>query len=166
MSEVIDQAMKDLHHGDETQRAVAIELLGEERYAPAVPHLTELVRIADPGTRFLAAKALGRIGDESEAAVPTLLLSLRDDDMFLRAAITGALIQIGYPAVPGLTKALFDDNKAVRRAAAKALGKIGSDRSVSALSVALKDGDAGVRRFAAEALRRIDTPEARAALDD
>lgn len=154
--------------GDEEEqlRAEAIEILGDARHAPAVPHLTTLVRDADPGTRYLAAQALAKIGDEAESAVPVLLTSLRYDDMFLRMAITNALIQIGYPSVPGLIKALFDRNKAVRRAAAKALGKIGSERAVSALTVTLKDGDPGVRKFSAQALRRIDTPEARAALGE
>jgi HEAT repeat protein len=139
---------------DET-RAEAIQILGEAEYAPAVPHLITLVEGADPGTRFLAAQALANIGDEAESAVPSLLKALRDDDIFLRMAITGALIKIGYPAVPGLVKALFDNNKAVRRASAKALGKIGSKRAIKALQVALNDSDAGVRKFSKEALERL-----------
>ena len=64
--------------------------------------------------------------------------------MFLRAGITGALIQIGYPAVPGLTGALFDPSNAVKRAACKAfLGKIGSERAVPALIFSLNDRNAG-----------------------
>lgn len=162
----VEQAFETLQSGDAQSRADAIVFLGDAQYAPCVPHLTELVRDADPGTRYLAAKALGQIGDEAESAVPTLLVAMRDNDMFLRAGIAGALIKIGYPAVPGLTKALFDRNNAVKRAAAKALGKIGSDRAVPALTNALVDQDPGVRKFAREALERIDTPEARRALDD
>ena len=90
---------------------------------PPCRALTELVRQSDPGTRYLAAKALGQIGDEAESAVPVLLQALRDNDMFLRAGITGALIQIGYPAVPGLTRALFDPSSAVKRAACKGPGQ-------------------------------------------
>jgi len=161
----IEQAFELLQFGDAEARADAIIFLGEVRYAPSVPHLTELVRKSDPGTRYLAAKALGHIGDEAESAVPTLLQAMRDNDIFLRAGIAGALIKIGYPAVPGLTKALFDRNNAVKRAAAKALGKIGSDRAVPALANALNDQNAGVRKFAREALERIDTPEARDALE-
>ena len=163
----VDEAFEILQHSDNAQnRADAIVFLGEQRYAPSVPHLTELVRESDPGTRYLAAKALGQIGDEAEAAVATLLKAMRDNDMFLRAGITGALIKIGYPAVPGLTKALFDSNRAVKRAAAKALGKIGSERCVPALINSLADDDPGVRKFAREALQRIDSPEARDALND
>ena len=118
----LQQAHDTLINGDPEARAEAINTLGEAGYAPAVPTLRRLVSEADPGTRFLAAKALGRIGDEAESAVPELLQALRANDMFLRAAVTGALIQIGNPSVPGLVKALFDQNKAVRRASAKALG--------------------------------------------
>lgn len=163
----IEEAHNMLRHTDDAQtRADAIVFLGENRYAPSVPHLIELVSEADPGTRYLAAKALGQIGDEAESSVPVLLVAMRDNDMFLRAGITGALINIGYPAVPGLTKALFDHNKAVKRAAAKALGKIGSDRCVPALVNSLNDEDPGVRKFVREALERIDSPEARDALND
>ncbi len=152
-------------HNDAQARADAIVFMGEQRYAPSVPQLTELVRESDPGTRYLAAKALGEIGDEAESSVPTLLVAMRDNDMFLRVGITGALIKIGYPAVPGLTKALFDRNNAVKRAAAKALGKIGSERSVPALINALRDHDPNLRKLAREALERIDSPEARDALN-
>ena len=159
------EAWTALNSGDDAEaRAAAIIYLGERRYAPAVPRLTELVRQADPGTRYLAAKALGQIGDEAEAALPALLEALRDNDMFLRAGITGALIKIGPPAVPGLTNALFDPSSAVKRAACKALGKIGSKRAVPALKFSLRDGNEGVRQFAREALERIDSPAAREAL--
>lgn len=151
----LDSALETLINGEPEARAEAINTLGEAGYAPAVPHLRTLVREADPGTRFLAAKALGRIGDEAESAVPELLQALRANDMFLRAAVTGALIQIGHPAVPGLVKALFDQDKAVRRASAKALGKIGHERALPPLRVALNDSDAGVRKFCQQAIERI-----------
>lgn len=151
----LNEAYEILQEGNPEARANAVEYLGDHRYAPAVPHLTQLVAEADPGTRFLAAKALGKIGDEAESAVPTLLEALRANDMFLRMATTGALINIGHPAVPGLVKALFDNNKAVRRASAKALGKIGSERAISPLRVAVKDNDPTVRKMCQEALDRL-----------
>lgn len=166
----IEQAMQDLYSEDAERRASAIETLGEANHAPAVPSLVEIVEDADPGTRFMIVKALGRIADT--AAVPVLLKALRWDDIFTRAAAAGALIQIGEPAVDGLVDGLRDENKAVRRAAAKALGKIGTaeERTVLALSGALLDIDNGVRRFAAEALGRIGdetiVPELAEALDD
>ena len=163
----VDEAWQELKKGEHAlRRAEAIVYLGAACYAPAVPRLSELLREADPGTRYLAAKALGQIGDEAESALPALLEALRGQDMFLRAGVTGALIKIGYPAVPGLTQALFDQSSAVKRAACKALGKIGSERAVPALIFSLRDGNAGVRKLAREALQRIDSPEARQALRD
>ena len=156
----LDAAFHTLANGvDAQRRAEAVRFLGERRYAPAVPRLIELVRESDPGTRYLAARALGQIGDEAEAAVPALLDALRGDDMFLRAGVTGALIKIGYPAVPGLTAALFDDSNAVKRAACKALGKIGSPRAAPALTNALRDNNHGVRKLAREALNRLEKPD-------
>jgi HEAT repeat protein len=151
----LEEAFETLKTGNPEERAEAIKFLGEKRYAPAVPILGQLVEEADPGTRFLAAQALSKLGDEAESAIPSLLKALRADDMYLRMATTGALIKIGKPAVPGLVKALFDRNKAVRRASAKALGKIGSERAISPLRVAVKDRDPSVRKMCQEALDRL-----------
>jgi HEAT repeat protein len=151
----INSAFETLKSGQAEARAEAIKYLGEERYAPAVPFLAHLVEEADPGTRYLAAQALAKIADEAEAAIPALLIALRADDMYLRMAITGALIKIGNPAVPGLIKALFDKNNAVRRASAKALGKIGNKRAIKPLEVAVKDRDPKVRKMCQEALERL-----------
>ena len=152
----IDSAFEALQSGKPEERAEAIKYLGDERYAPAVPYLAQLVEEADPGTRYLAAQALGKIGDEAESAVPSLLIALRADDMYLRMAVTGAFIKIGDPSVPGLVKALFDKNKAVRRASAKALGKIGNKRAITPLEVAVKDSDPTVRKVCQEALDRLN----------
>ncbi|MGJ3239270.1 MAG: HEAT repeat domain-containing protein [Anaerolineae bacterium] len=150
-----NQAFETLKAGKPDERAEAIKYIGENRYAPAVPYLAQLVEESDPGTRFLAAQALSRIGDEAEAAVPSLLKALRANDMYLRVATTSALINIGNPSVPGLVKALFDRNKAVRRASAKALGKIGNPRAIKPLKVAVKDTDPGMRKLCHEALERL-----------
>jgi HEAT repeat protein len=151
----LESAFEMLRFGNPESRAEAIKFLGEERYAPAVPHLAQLVEESDPGTRFLAAQALGKLGDEAEAAVPSLLIALRADDMYLRMAITGALINIGNPSVPGLVKALFDRNNAVRRASAKALGKIGNKRAIKPLQVAVKDTDPALVKLCQQALERL-----------
>lgn len=153
--ENVNSAYETLKTGQPDQRAEAIKYLGEERYAPAVPILAQLVEESDPGTRFLAAQALSKLGDEAETAIPALLKALRADDMYLRMATTGALIKIGNPAVPGLVKALFDRNNAVRRASAKALGKIGNPRAIKPLEVAAKDGDETVRKMCRQALDRL-----------
>ena len=168
--QTIEEAMRNLSADNADLRAAAIEALGQHAHKPAVEPLTTLVEDVDPGTRYMIVQALGRIA--SPQAAPTLLKALRWDDIFTRAAATGALIQIGEPAVDGLADALRDENKMVRRAAAKALGKIGiaSDAALTGLSTALLDVDSSVRRFAAEALGRLGdatmVPELAQALDD
>lgn len=166
----IQQAMEALQGKDSQARAEAITILGELQYEPALEIMIDLVDTVDPGTRYIIVQALGRIPDAR--AVPALLKALRWDDIFTRAAATGALIQIGEPALDGLVTALRDQNKAVRRASAKAIGKIGitTDNAITGLSVALLDVDNSVRRFAAEALGRLGdknmVPELAEVLDD
>lgn len=151
----IEQAMHDLNNIDADVRAKAIEYLGEQAHAPAVPIMLDVYPLADSGTRFMIVKALGRIAHAD--ALPVLFDALREDDPWVRAGATGALIQIGKPAIDGLTHGLRDADKHVRRAAAKALGKIGVDDEIAVrvLASALSDEDSGVRRFAAEALGRL-----------
>ena len=166
----IQQVMEALQGKDSQARAEAITILGELQYEPALEIMIDLVDTVDPGTRYIIVQALGRIPDAR--AVPALLKALRWDDIFTRAAATGALIQIGEPALDGLVTALRDQNKAVRRASAKAIGKIGitTDNAITGLSVALLDVDNSVRRFAAEALGRLGdknmVPELAEVLDD
>jgi len=152
----LERSVYLLRFGDGDERVQAIKHIGEAAYAPAIPYLIDLIRQADPGTRYLAAMALSKLGDEAESAVGVLLVALREDDMYLRMAVTASLIAIGAPSVPGLVKALFDPKAAVRRASAKALGKIGSERALTPLRVALRDPDQGVRQFVAEAITRIE----------
>lgn len=149
----LDSALADLESEDEALRHAAIEYLGEARQYAAVTRLTAILLDSTPGTRYMAGLALGKIAHEE--AIPSLLVALRGDDMWVRVAVTDALIKIGQASVPGLIEAVSDDNKAVRRAAAKALGKIGHESAVPVLEEALSDGDEAVRRFAAEALKRI-----------
>jgi HEAT repeat protein len=163
LERALARALADLESSDSEARAAAIGVLGDAQYLPAVPYLTEIL-ISDPGLRFMVATALGKIGDATP--LPELLITLRDDDMWVRAAVTSALIKIGRPAVAGLIEAMGDGNKAVRRAAAKALGKIGDPQAVGKLLVGLLDIDNDVRRFSAEALGRIGSPNAIAALLD
>lgn len=150
----IQQALDNLHSSDQREQHAAIEMLGNARHTAAVPPLTVILLNADSGTRYIAGLALGKIAHEE--AVPGLLQALEGDDLWVRLAVTDALIKIGIPSVSGLIDAVRHDNKAVRRAAAKALGKIGDAAAVPALRNALDDGDDAVRRFAAEALDRLE----------
>ncbi len=81
-----------------------------------------LVRELDGGSAA-AAEALGLIGDEAEAAVPSLVKALESDDAELRDAALVALERIGpqRQAVPALVQAMASGDLASRGAAAARL---------------------------------------------
>ena len=56
----VEEAWQVLQNGNDADvRAEAIVFLGEERYAPSVPQLTELVRHADPRHAIPRRQGLG-----------------------------------------------------------------------------------------------------------
>jgi len=151
---MLDQLIAALESAEVEERIAAVKQIGEGQHTSALPHLAETLREdIDAGVRYQAAITLAKFADP--ATTDDLLNALREDDLWVRVAVTDALIRIGQPAVTGLIEALRDENHAVRRAAAKALGKIGDGEAIKSLRVALIDVDADVRRFAAEALGRI-----------
>lgn len=155
---MLEQLLAALESAEAEQRIAAVKQIGEGGYVDALPNLAETLREdIDAGVRYQAALILARFADPSTTI--DLLSALREDDLWVRVAVTDALIRIGVPAVGGLVEALRDENHAVRRAAAKALGKIGHDGALVGLRVALLDVDADVRRFSAEALGRLSDRE-------
>jgi HEAT repeat protein len=151
---MLEKLLDALENGEVEERIAAVKQIAEGQYTAALPHLAETLREdIDAGVRYQAALSLAKFADP--ASTTDLLGALRQDDLWVRVAVTDALIRIGQPSVTGLVDALRDENHAVRRAAAKALGKIGAGSAVMSLRVALIDVDADVRRFAAEALGRI-----------
>lgn len=151
---MLEQIIAALESAEVEERIAAVKQIGESKYRDALPHLAETLREdIDTGVRYQAAISLAKFADPS--TTNDLLGALREDDLWVRVAVTDALIRIGQPSVTGLTEALRDENHAVRRAAAKALGKIGHGDAAKSLRIALIDTDADVRRFAAEALGRI-----------
>ncbi|MCY3836735.1 MAG: HEAT repeat domain-containing protein [Anaerolineaceae bacterium] len=115
--------------------------------------------------RILRQKPQGG-AERTEELIAALQPALRGEDMWLRMAATAALVSLGEAAVPSLVHALQDDQAAVRRAAAKALGKLGDAAALADLLRALTDVDVSTRRFAAQALGRIGHAAAVAALGD
>lgn len=155
---MLEQLLAALESAEVEQRIAAVKQIGEGGYIDALPNLAETLREdIDAGVRYQAALILARFADPSTTI--DLLSALREDDLWVRVAVTDALIRIGAPAVGGLVEALRDENHAVRRAAAKALGKIGHEDALVGLRVALLDIDADVRRFSAEALGRLSDRE-------
>lgn len=101
-----------------------------------------------------AAWALEQIGP---AAIPSLLVALRDKDSSWAAA---SLMRIGAPSVPGLLDALREGDKPARIGAAWALGEIKDPRATQDLFDALSDSDKDVRNTTICALGLIGEPRA------
>jgi HEAT repeat protein len=93
-----------------------------------------------------------------EAAIPDLILALKDQDAIVRDYAIEALVLM-YPrdVVPPLAKALKDAHPTIRRKAAEALGRVRNftEAALPDLILLLKDGNPEVRRSAAKALKNI-----------
>jgi HEAT repeat protein len=104
--------------------------------------------------RWIAAKALGEIGDAR--AVKPLITTLQDTNSTVRWKATEALANIGAPAAKPLIAALKHSNNQVRLGAANALGNLKDDLVVEPLIEALiNDSDLIVRENAANALGNL-----------
>jgi len=110
--------------------------------------------------RRQAAEAIGRMGIEAKAAIPSLIESLEDQQWHVRKAAAIALTGMGAeakPAVHPLIAALDDEEWHVRKPAALALGAIGPDagQAIPALRELLSDPEWQVQKAAADALKKI-----------
>lgn len=128
--------------------------------------LRELLRSQYPGTREVAALALGKLN--TEACIPGLTLALRDPAIRVRRAAISVLGEIGYQEIiPDLLKILNtygkEYNEAIFSTAAFALAKLDLERAFS-------HPDADVRSAAVSLLDEQNTeiafPKLRAALKD
>ena len=132
----------------------AVALWKIQQYPQSVTILAQLARGGDPTGAFAAVEALGRIGTDSDAALPVLVQALGHRDADVRRAAARALGRFGAAAVPALREPLFGPDAQSRRSATEALGWIGP-RAIAALLVVLKNEDPAVRRVAARALGRM-----------
>jgi HEAT repeat protein len=78
----------------------ALQAVGPENAAPAVPNLVQDLGHSDARVRRIAAHTLGRLGGYAQAAVPALRRALGDEDQEVRINASEALLNI--VAVPGL----------------------------------------------------------------
>lgn len=121
-----------------------------------LPELIKVLSGPNDEARIGAARVLGSMGPEAEAAVPALTKALYTEGPYdVRQAAAWALGEIGpaaKSAVPALIVVLLTDFVHARRAAALALGKIGDTAAIPSLAQSLKDEDSGVSIQAAEAI--------------
>ena len=117
--------------------------------------------------RSCAARALGGMGQQAEAAIPALKEALKDGEweVQVRAALALSLVagSKAQEAVPILCETMEYAWKSEQKDAARALGMIGlrTNETLRVLYGALKDRESEVREEAREALKRIDPEAAR-----
>jgi len=109
--------------------------------------------------RWIAADALGKIGDDR--AIPGLLKLVEDSDSDVRSRAADALGNIGDDrAIGGLLKLVEDSDSDVRWMAADALGKIGDAQAIPGLLKLVEHSHHYVRWSAADALGNIGDAQA------
>jgi len=160
-------------------RIGAIEALSEIKSPRSVdPLIHTLTTDEDHEVRWVAALALGEIGDKS--AIPSLLASLKDKDRYVRYGSAKALEKMGWsattdpeqayyyiglqdwkalhalgkPAVGPLIETLKEKNPATRANIIELLGEIRTDEAKSACENALMDSDPHVRWTAVLAAKK------------
>jgi len=120
--------------GDDRIYEAAVDaLLSIERHRQGAPDIdarvAQLTRELDAGSAA-AAEALGLIGHEAEAAVPSLIRALESDDPDMRSTVLVALERIGpqTQTIPALVQAMRSGDLASRGAAAARLKSFAGSR--------------------------------------
>jgi quinoprotein glucose dehydrogenase len=112
-----------LGDADEEVRAQAIKVLGDAKLK-AVAHAVEAeLAASNPRVRFMAAMAVGKIGDRR--AIPALIAMIRankDEDPYLRHAGVMALVNFGDHEA--MRKAATDASSSARMAALQAMRRL------------------------------------------
>lgn len=101
----------------------------------------------DNAVRVVAADALALIGPRAKSVAKILIAQLNDEQPWVRAACTGALVSMGKEAVPALIEAFENETGGIRIRSAFALGAIGpaARDAVPVLEAAIENENEVVR---------------------
>ena len=136
----------DRYSGVRWKAAEALARIG----VPAIGPLVQALSHPDEDVRWMAAIALGEIGDPQ--AIGPLVRLLGDPDRFVQSRAAFALGELGPEAVGPLMAALREGDPGTREGAARALGLIADTRGIEPLLGALGDPEETVRDAALSAL--------------
>jgi HEAT repeat protein len=160
-----------LNDADPNVQRAAAEALGDLGSARAIDPLINLLGTPDkPDKNDKYDKKLGKIGNER--ALRPLLLAVKDENPYVRAAAEAAVKRIGSQSgeTDSLSELMRDPSPAVR---AQVAGKLGVSKDPAALPLLIRllgDPDYTVRRSAVAGLANFRDPASlekiAAALDD
>jgi HEAT repeat protein len=166
--EIVPALIRALRDADPDTRALAAIALGlfAGHSREAVMELAQALKSVDDGESpdggalwdmaECSAKALARIGEKAEPALPTLVQLLASQSQRKREWAAVAIVRIG-PGAKGATSALIrslkDESYRVRISAASALGRIGPDAKTAVPSLIAMLGENEVEAIAADPLR-------------
>ncbi|MFQ5975731.1 MAG: HEAT repeat domain-containing protein [Candidatus Hydrothermarchaeales archaeon] len=154
--EVIKLLEEALNDPSPAVRRRAANALLETWSRDAVPPLIKALNDQDKKVRWMAAYALGRLGEEGyNKAFDAIIRALDDKDWNVRRIIALQLRHSDPEVLDPLLKALKDEHPLVRRYAAFGLGRTHNVNAVRQLVEALKDEIREVRDYAGWALDLI-----------
>jgi HEAT repeat protein len=151
--------LEEVGTDDRIRREHVVAALGNLKAKKAAEPIADILGDADLQRRYVAAWALGEIGDP--ATVPALVKALDDNDGEVRRHAVRALIRFGGAAVPPLVAYLPGATPRGGTGAVRALGDIGDPRAVEPL---LAQVNGPVRQEVFLALGKLKDPRAEAAL--
>jgi len=157
--ESIPYLLEKVSSNDRVQRERVIAALGTLKARDAVEPISSVLADTRLGRRYVAAWALGEIGDTT--GVPSLIESLDDDDAEVRKYATRSLIKLNEAALLPLISSLDSATERAAGGMIRAMGDIGDKR---ALDVLLKRVDGTNRLDVFLALGKLKDSRAEAAL--
>ncbi|MEI7856269.1 MAG: HEAT repeat domain-containing protein [Methanomicrobiales archaeon] len=132
--------------------AHALSMIGEQ----SVPQLIATLKANDPGLRWGAVLALGKI--KNPLAVEPLILCLADEHAMVRAEAASALAAIGTPALAPLLGFLKGAQGELRIEVMTAIGELKNADAIEPLARLLVNADENDRRAIADAIDAILIP--------
>ncbi|MCK4268036.1 MAG: HEAT repeat domain-containing protein, partial [Actinomycetia bacterium] len=154
--------ISELESSSPTERATALQVLGDLRITEASGNFTEAIEDPDGDVRLTAVRGLANMVDEITASggngtrtgpiIETIVGLLDKPERVPGRRLAEVILDIGSGAVPPLLVATQSANTRTRALAADILGQIGDWRGVDTLIEMLNDPETDVRTQAAGAL--------------
>ena len=182
MSVALQELFRDLTSGNETRAENAVPAL-IERGEEAIPALLDLTRSTDADQRWWALQvlaqmpqapaawlipflndpagevrqcaALGLVIKPDEAATPSLVQALSDEDAMVSSLAVNALIKIGKAAVPSLIEVVKAGSQSTRIHALRALAEIRDHRAIPVMMQVMEEDSVLLQHWAKEGLDRL-----------